>query len=219
MNFVHTPSNVSACPARLSRAQRRNPDHQCLYRGRSTALCEYRSRRARADSRNWDVDEECGTITHEVMHLLGLCDEYREQVRGYVTDTETGQVRQVEDIREEALDKDDTFQAEYQCRATAPLVGLDVQSPPARFERAHRPHDAGSSERADFDTLLWPGHWNVLIYPNCEAFNQDYFTCAELAYWRTPGGREEHCPERPPECTSLDWIATDHVETQIQWRS
>ncbi len=35
-----------------------------------------------ADSRNYPPNIGCGTITHEVLHLLGLCDEYKDDKRG-----------------------------------------------------------------------------------------------------------------------------------------
>ncbi len=41
----------------------------------------------RADSQNWPEDIDCSTITHEVLHLLGLCDHYQERWSQYTPDS------------------------------------------------------------------------------------------------------------------------------------
>lgn len=52
---------------------------------------------ARSNSSVWSVDIEnrCHTITHEVLHIMGLCDEYPESSIGYVIDPETGEHKSV----------------------------------------------------------------------------------------------------------------------------
>lgn len=46
----------------------------------------------RSHSSKYAEDASCGTMTHEVLHLMGLCDEYRENVTGYYVDTATGEI-------------------------------------------------------------------------------------------------------------------------------
>lgn len=62
---------------------------------------------ARADSRSYPEDITCATITHELMHLMGLVDEYEEHAMGYVIDS-TGLAKWV--------NENPTFTA-YDCRA------------------------------------------------------------------------------------------------------
>ena len=38
-------------------------------------------------------DIDCPSIVHEVLHLTGLCDEYKEMSNGFYTDPETGEVK------------------------------------------------------------------------------------------------------------------------------
>jgi hypothetical protein len=46
----------------------------------------------RSHSRKYASDANCGTMTHEVLHLMGLCDEYAELWNGFYVDVETGEV-------------------------------------------------------------------------------------------------------------------------------
>lgn len=69
----------------------------------------------RANSAEWSEALPCTTIVHEVMHLLGLCDEYRESSSGYVRirNPQTGaeELKRVDDGAEIPL---------YDCRAKGP---------------------------------------------------------------------------------------------------
>lgn len=47
---------------------------------------------ARSHSMAYAADAGCGTMTHEVLHLMGLCDEYKEQSTGYYVDVATGEI-------------------------------------------------------------------------------------------------------------------------------
>lgn len=46
----------------------------------------------RSNSGDYESDIDCPTIAHEVLHLMGLCDEYRETVNGNYYNPETGEV-------------------------------------------------------------------------------------------------------------------------------
>lgn len=71
----------------------------------------------RSNSGEYAEDAGCGTITHEVLHLMGLCDEYEERLNGYYVDTSTGQI-----INNPTDDQKDDENVEWQtaynqCRA------------------------------------------------------------------------------------------------------
>lgn len=46
----------------------------------------------RSNSGDYESDIDCPTIAHEVMHLMGLCDEYNEQWNGNYYDPESGKI-------------------------------------------------------------------------------------------------------------------------------
>jgi hypothetical protein len=82
--------------------------------------------RMRSHSRKYASDIDCPTITHEVLHLMGLCDEYKETIKGYYVNTETGEIVKINndlgrDEEESSEDNSNTnieFQNFYsQCRA------------------------------------------------------------------------------------------------------
>ncbi|MEW6055389.1 MAG: hypothetical protein AB1540_02145 [Bdellovibrionota bacterium] len=50
----------------------------------------------RDDSRNWSPDIQCSVIVHEMLHNLGLVDEYQEAGEGYLLDASTGRLNWVE---------------------------------------------------------------------------------------------------------------------------
>ena len=47
----------------------------------------------RSNTGKYGSDIDCPTITHEVLHLLGLCDEYPETEIGFYVSSETGEVK------------------------------------------------------------------------------------------------------------------------------
>lgn len=70
----------------------------------------------RSNSGKYAENVGCGTITHEVLHLMGLCDEYTETQRGYYVNTETGEVSN--DAESAKNDENYEFVTAYnQCRA------------------------------------------------------------------------------------------------------
>lgn len=48
-------------------------------------------RKGRSHSVHWDLSVDCPTILHELLHLIGLTDEYQETTQGYSKDKVTGE--------------------------------------------------------------------------------------------------------------------------------
>lgn len=82
---------------------------------------------SRAHSRGYDEDIDCQTITHEVLHLMGLCDEYKETAKKRYVDTATGKIinkpeEEAKKLVEKGLAKEDGLK--YQCRAYATVDSI-----------------------------------------------------------------------------------------------
>lgn len=76
----------------------------------------------RSNSGQYNPNDECPTITHEVLHLFGLCDEYREKWMGTYYDVATGQVVKKDD---EALKQGkQKFVTSYNCRNVPGTVSV-----------------------------------------------------------------------------------------------
>lgn len=80
----------------------------------------------RSNSGKYASDIDCAAITHEVLHLMGLCDEYKEPQRGYYVNTETGEIVKLnnddsedgEQSSENSSNANIVFQYSYnECRA------------------------------------------------------------------------------------------------------
>ncbi len=54
-----------------------------------------KDRNKRADSQNHIQDMNCPIVVHEILHLAGLCDEYKEVTRGFIRNPQTGELRLV----------------------------------------------------------------------------------------------------------------------------
>jgi hypothetical protein len=71
----------------------------------------------RSNSGEYAENANCATITHEVLHLMGLCDEYREQSTGYYVDTATGEIIANPTDEEKAAEGTEFRLAYNECRA------------------------------------------------------------------------------------------------------
>lgn len=67
----------------------------------------------RDDSQDWDEHTDCAVITHEVMHLLGLVDEYREEALAVSPETQTL-----------SSTADEQHPAGWNCRIISPLDSI-----------------------------------------------------------------------------------------------
>lgn len=61
------------------------------HRGRSPTPVQIfiENNKFRSHSYAWNKNIDCSAIVHELLHLMGLCDEYQETATGYVFDEET----------------------------------------------------------------------------------------------------------------------------------
>lgn len=71
----------------------------------------------RSNSGKYAESVGCGTITHEVLHLMGLCDEYTETQRGYYVNTDTGEVVNKDDEEAKSDEAVEFVTAYNDCRA------------------------------------------------------------------------------------------------------
>jgi hypothetical protein len=65
----------------------------------------------RSNSSEWNKYIDCPTIIHETLHLVGLCDEYKERSSGYVFD-------EVDKVRRKV--ESGALFPQYDCRAIGP---------------------------------------------------------------------------------------------------
>lgn len=126
------------------------------------------SKHLRSTNQVYASDINCSTITHEILHLLGLTDEYKEQSLGYYVNPHTGQTVTEAEAN---TNKDTIFQSAYDCRVV-------------QLNNIMSDDDSAWSDKIENDkegSLLTPGQFQAILYGDCEQ-NNFFKECSELAY-------------------------------------
>ena len=156
------------------------------------------SQEHRSHARKYESDIDCPVITHEILHLLGLCDEYEEKAIGYYTHTQTGEmVGEVQNrfSADEINQKFNfvegyEFKTKYDCRVT--FINGIMSDPDERWDNVFK--------NGKNDSLLTPRQFNAILYGSCEEKNKGFNKCSQLAYQdsiKNPG-----CIEKKQQCES-----------------
>ena len=143
------------------------------------------SRHHRDTSKKYSSDSSCDVITHEVLHLLGLPDEYEETQLGYYVDSQTGEVVSAAEAGKDK--KNYVIKKAYDCR----IINNNsiMASQLDRWNRAF----ATNKE----DSLLNPEHFDAIVYGACSK-NRHYNECARLHY--TSSVDDPTCLEKKRQC-------------------
>ena len=177
------------------------------------------------DSRTYGQEESCPVIIHELLHLMGLVDEYAEQTTSakescraigpkdsIMRDDKTGWVAALgthEEYtclcpRDQNLDK---------CKAALKkeaAIGDFPSCPDGSVRSFKEAKEAELSSgvaikkllraksRSHNKSILKPAHFNALVYPGCVEINQTYYLCAQDAYSTPTGPNRKGCILQTP---------------------
>ena len=130
----------------------------------------------RDSKRVYTSNVDCPTMIHELMHLLGLCDEYPERTFA----------KKIAGEPPHRL---------YNCRALGPMSSVMNNSGVAM---------AGLTTSGPNGTPLRPAHVRAIVFGGCEAKNKLYYACAKHAYTTAPPGRCPAMPEECKD--PLNWL-------------
>ena len=143
----------------------------------------------RSNSNVYASNITCTAIIHEVLHRLGLEDEYQEKQRGYFVNRHTGEMKYVDLLKDQdkqtiALRSNPNyyFEPEYDCR-----VFHDNSIMSNHNERWHSickrtPHWFGMEDsEGSRHSLLDRGHFNRILYGECSEKNRVFNECMELS--------------------------------------
>lgn len=160
----------------------------------------------RENSRAYQIDTECSVVLHELLHLLGLRDEYQESSNGHYKNSLTGEAvtlnptdteeqNKLRDIKSGVL-SGFTFLKDYQCR-TIPQKNTIMKNNYSLYK------DIFTADVKDSTKLLYePAHIERIIYPKCSSRAKKYIACSKDSY-KTAG---EVCVEKPSYCTDDSWL-------------
>ena len=148
----------------------------------------------------YEADIDCPIITHEILHLTGLCDEYKETSRGFFVDSKTGKIKKSADIFEKPDSPDDKFMSAYDCRVTSENSIMSDHY--EKWENVF-------SEEND-SSLLNKGQFNAILYGNCQSKNQLFNECADLAYKSSV--HNKGCLEQKRKCLEQNVTGKDKAK-------
>ena len=160
----------------------------------------------RSNSAKYESDIDCATITHEILHLTGLCDEYKEQTRGFYVDPSTGDIVPGNSNEETAQSDNYEFKPAYDCRV--------VTEPPFNIMGHHdlKWHAIFNEDTAEADaSLLTPGQFNAILYGSCKAKNESFNRCSKLAYQSSHENPD--CIEQKAQCSEQNAMGMNKTDT------
>ena len=149
----------------------------------------------RSDSRNYYYTVSCETIVHEALHLMGLMDEYEEKWLGKNTNSLTS-------IFKPWSNNTDNGTA-FDCRAVGPESSI-----------MHNNHYMDY-----FKQVFYSAHTDVIIYPNCEQRNDDYYACSKLAYKTNTKNKVNGCGEVRDICKTTQWVYSKQSPERTEYDS
>ena len=144
-------------------------------------------------SNKYASDADCPVITHEILHQMGLCDDYLIQTRGYIIDSKTGKPvgGEVENIYKIGKLAPGQFTIlKYDCRVTR------TNSVMAH----HYIRWADVFLKGITASLLNSEQFSAILYGDCKNRNQLFNECSQLAY--TNSFEDKDCLKKRQECES-----------------
>ena len=164
----------------------------------------------RSNAEQYAADIDCPTITHEVLHLLGLCDEYKESFRGYYVNSQTGDIvgrtenifNADDEVNKEFSDKElYRFKPYSDCRVTTTNSIMSFQD--TRWNNVFK--------KGTNDSLLTPGQFQAILYGGCSEKNKLFNECSQLAYKNSIYNTD--CLQKKKQCENQNSLGLDKRET------
>ena len=146
-----------------------------------------RSTNYRDNAENYSAEIDCPTILHEVLHQLGLSDEYNEIDDHHKEMPETGIISRI------------LQNIEYAIFGAAPPPEHDCRfvSENSIMGDYYNRWDSIFEDKAE-TSLLSPRHFDFILYGECQEKNQLYNECTEQAYSHSRD--DPSCLEKKEKC-------------------
>ena len=152
-------------------------------------------------------DINCSTITHEILHLTGLCDEYKERKTGFYVDPSTGNIARGKTAQNDNYE----FKPAYDCRVVTIPPPSIMANDEAKWNAVFKRGNA---------SLLNSGQFNAILYGSCKAKNESFNRCSQLAYQNSH--ENPSCIEQKKQCleqnamginkSDIIWQITDEIK-------
>ena len=149
----------------------------------------------RSNNLKYESNISCPLIIHEVLHLLGLCDEYKERTKGfYVSDDGS-----ILDPDKPENRKNSKFVPAYDCRITISNSMMSYES--KRWDKVFKENTESS--------LLNPGQFNAILYGDCVSKNKLFNDCTNLSYKSSIKQEHKDCLKQKVKCMKSNFMGLD----------
>ena len=158
----------------------------------------------RSNAGKYESDIDCPTITHEILHLTGLCDEYKETSYGFYTDPKTGETagNNFEGKKSEKLNPSNyKFKPAWDCRVTAKNSIMSNQ-----YERWDNVKNGKNK------SLLTTAQFKGILYGSCSGKNGKFNECSRLAYQSSQTAKKGDCQKAKSQCEKENGLGHDKQE-------
>ena len=190
-------------PQRKNTKDKFNQTSQCQENQTATVDIAIGSENHRSNAQKYASDIDCPTITHEVLHLTGLCDEYQEKAYGFYRDPQTEEIAGSnfeKDNNEELNPSTYNFERAYDCRV---ISSNSIMS--NHYERWE------NVKKGENKSLLTVGQFLKILYGNCPTKNNNFNKCSQLAYQSSQISKE-NCLEIKSQCESENMMEQNKQE-------
>ncbi|MCY4524482.1 MAG: hypothetical protein OXB84_07070, partial [Halobacteriovoraceae bacterium] len=190
---------------RPASSQSQRQEDKCKPPGEQNIEIKVGPGKLRSSVKRYAADIDCPTITHEILHLLGLCDEYKEKVNGFYVNPQSGEVVSPNSIDKNKRSEYD-FQLAYDCRLTSTNSIMSNH-----YERWNNVFENNADE-----SLLNPGQFNSILYGGCKEKNEQFSNCSQLAYQSST--KDSGCLAKKRKCESLNVMGLNKQEEMDKWQ-
>ncbi|MGH1468468.1 MAG: hypothetical protein ACRBBP_06275 [Bdellovibrionales bacterium] len=174
----------------------------------------------RHNSEQWGADIDCPTLIHEAMHLLGLVDGYKEQVREGLECRHIEPMTSVMSSTTLPLNQRlDIFQCDYPNAQSMHEKIFNEHICTRQPSRSSviwegnnyllNSYNSSEKNRERYSQLLTkssftlsPAQTRLITKPFCDEENQKYLTCSENAY----RGYSQGCIQTPEFCLDGSYL-------------
>ena len=170
--------------------------------GKNTKKIRIGSQDYRSSARKYEADIDCPIIVHEVGHLIGLCDEYKEQINGFYVSPDTGEIKKRGSLLDKQDNENDKFVLAYDCRVTTKNSIMSDQ-----YKRWENVFLTGKNK-----SLLNSGQFNSILYGDCPSKNQLFNACAGLAYKSSVEEGNKDCLKQKRKCEENNVMGHNKTE-------
>ncbi len=174
-----------------------NNDNSCDNKGQKVHRIKIASQTHRSYVDTYSSDIGCPAITHEILHLTGLCDEYKERGGGTFLDAKTYKPLSasvvLNSIKKHGFvsTEDIRVRNKFPCRVVTVKNNI-MSNSNVVWDNLKKAVAQGNKEVS----LLSPGQFSSIIYGSCPR-NKNFNTCSKLANVMK---ETKSCVEKKKQC-------------------